>query len=40
MELNVAKMIMLAGGVLVVPVLAFVTSFLFWPGALLKAYNW
>ncbi|XP_031587339.1 monoacylglycerol lipase abhd6-A [Oreochromis aureus] len=40
MELNVAKTILLAGGVLVVPVLAFVTSFLFWPGALLKAYNW
>ncbi|XP_040888860.1 monoacylglycerol lipase abhd6-A-like [Toxotes jaculatrix] len=40
MELGVTKTIMLAGGVLVLPVLAFVTSFLFWPGALLKAYNW
>uniref|UniRef100_A0A3Q0RPM2 Abhydrolase domain containing 6, acylglycerol lipase n=1 Tax=Amphilophus citrinellus TaxID=61819 RepID=A0A3Q0RPM2_AMPCI len=32
--------VMLAGGVLVAPVLAFVTSFLLWPGVLLKAYNW
>nr|XP_020466800.1 monoacylglycerol lipase ABHD6 [Monopterus albus] len=40
MELSVGLMIMLAGGVLVLPVLAFITSFLFWPGALLKAYNW
>lgn len=37
MELSV---VMLAGGVLVAPVLAFVTSFLLWPGVLLKAYNW
>ncbi|KAM4588039.1 monoacylglycerol lipase abhd6-A-like isoform 1-T1 [Odontesthes bonariensis] len=40
MELSVAKTVMLTGGILVVPVLAFVTSFLFWPGVLLKAYNW
>ncbi|XP_023279936.1 monoacylglycerol lipase ABHD6 [Seriola lalandi dorsalis] len=39
MELGVTKS-MLAGGVLVLPVLAFITSFVFWPGALLKAYNW
>ncbi|KAK2915456.1 monoacylglycerol lipase abhd6-A-like isoform X1 [Channa argus] len=31
---------MLAGGVLVLPVLAFISSFMFWPGTLLKAYNW
>ncbi|XP_029990970.1 LOW QUALITY PROTEIN: monoacylglycerol lipase ABHD6 [Sphaeramia orbicularis] len=40
MELCVTKVMMLAGGVLAVPVLAFITSFLFWPGVLLKAYNW
>ena len=40
MELGATKTIILAGGVLVLPVLAFITSFLFWPGALLKAYNW
>lgn len=40
MEQGVAKVIMLAGSILVVPVLAFVTSYLFYPGALLKAYNW
>lgn len=34
------ELIMLSGGVLVVPVLAFITSFLFWPGALLRVYNW
>ncbi|XP_045884650.1 monoacylglycerol lipase abhd6-A-like [Micropterus dolomieu] len=34
------ELIMLSGGILVVPILAFITSFLFWPGALLKAYNW
>ncbi|KAM9362452.1 monoacylglycerol lipase abhd6-A-like [Symphorus nematophorus] len=34
------ELIMLSGGILVVPVLAFITSFLFWPGTLLKAYNW
>ncbi|XP_062271479.1 monoacylglycerol lipase abhd6-A-like [Scomber scombrus] len=40
MEQSVAKTIMLAGSILVVPVLAFVTSYLFWPGVILKAYNW
>ncbi|XP_039972210.1 monoacylglycerol lipase abhd6-A-like [Xiphias gladius] len=40
MELGVTKTIILAGGILVLPVLAFVTSLLFWPGTLLKAYNW
>lgn len=40
MELGATKTIMLAGGVLVVPVLAFITSLVFWPGVLLKAYNW
>ncbi|XP_070758312.1 monoacylglycerol lipase abhd6-A-like [Enoplosus armatus] len=34
------ELIILSGGILVVPVLAFITSFLFWPGVLLKAYNW
>ncbi|KAF1392108.1 hypothetical protein PFLUV_G00049110 [Perca fluviatilis] len=34
------ELIMLSGGILALPVLAFITSFLFWPGVLLKAYNW
>ena len=34
------ELIVLSGGILVVPVLAFITSVLFWPGQLLKAYNW
>ncbi|XP_047440078.1 monoacylglycerol lipase ABHD6-like [Mugil cephalus] len=40
MELSGAKTIILAGGVLLLPVLTFVTSFLFWPGILIRAYNW
>lgn len=40
MELSVTKTLMLTGGVLLLPVLAFVASFVFWPGQLLKAYNW
>ncbi|XP_069372725.1 monoacylglycerol lipase abhd6-A [Paralichthys olivaceus] len=39
MELNVAKVIVPAGGIIILPFLTFIT-FLFWPGALLKAYNW
>ncbi|XP_068578338.1 monoacylglycerol lipase abhd6-A-like [Cebidichthys violaceus] len=34
------ELIILSGGIVVLPVLAFVASFLFWPGVLLKAYNW
>ncbi|XP_024126581.1 monoacylglycerol lipase abhd6-A [Oryzias melastigma] len=34
------RSLMLTGGVLLLPVLVFVTSLLFWPGVLLKAYNW
>ncbi|XP_054473796.1 monoacylglycerol lipase abhd6-A-like [Anoplopoma fimbria] len=34
------ELILLSGGILVLPVFAFITSFLFWPGVLLKAYNW
>uniref|UniRef100_A0A672IFX1 AB hydrolase-1 domain-containing protein n=1 Tax=Salarias fasciatus TaxID=181472 RepID=A0A672IFX1_SALFA len=40
MELSVTKMIWLAGSVLVVPALAVFTSFLLWPGVVIKAYNW
>lgn len=40
MELTVDKVAMLTGGIVAFPVFAFVTSLLFWPGALLKAYNW
>lgn len=31
---------MLTGSLLLLPVVLFVSSFLFWPGLLLKAYNW
>ncbi|XP_049442963.1 monoacylglycerol lipase abhd6-A-like [Epinephelus fuscoguttatus] len=34
------ELIMLSGGILVLPVLAFITSFLFWPGVLVNVYNW
>uniref|UniRef100_A0A3Q2D0X2 AB hydrolase-1 domain-containing protein n=1 Tax=Cyprinodon variegatus TaxID=28743 RepID=A0A3Q2D0X2_CYPVA len=40
MELSVAAMLTLTGGVLLLPVVAFIITFLFWPGALLRAYNW
>ncbi|XP_060925497.1 monoacylglycerol lipase abhd6-B-like [Limanda limanda] len=39
MELNVAKMIIPAGGIMLLPFLTLIT-FLYWPGAMLKAYNW
>ncbi|XP_034388990.1 monoacylglycerol lipase abhd6-A-like [Cyclopterus lumpus] len=34
------ELILLSGGVLLLPVFAVVASFLFWPGVFLKAYNW
>lgn len=34
------ELIVLSGGILAVPLLAFITSLVFWPGMLLKAYNW
>ncbi|KAF3856745.1 hypothetical protein F7725_017468 [Dissostichus mawsoni] len=34
------EMIMISGCILVLPVFAFIYSFMFWPGYLLKAYNW
>ncbi|XP_027859651.1 monoacylglycerol lipase abhd6-A-like [Xiphophorus couchianus] len=40
MEPTWAKTLLLTGGVLLVPVFALVTSVVFWPGVLLKAYNW
>uniref|UniRef100_A0A3Q2QIM9 Abhydrolase domain containing 6, acylglycerol lipase n=1 Tax=Fundulus heteroclitus TaxID=8078 RepID=A0A3Q2QIM9_FUNHE len=40
MELSVAKTLMLTGGIVFLPVLVFITSYVFWPGVLLKAYNW
>lgn len=40
MEFGVGETLTVAAGVLLVPVVAFVASFVFWPGALLKAYNW
>lgn len=36
-----ARTVMLTGSLLLVlPVLVFITSFVFWPGLLIKAYNW
>ncbi|KAM7401648.1 hypothetical protein PAMP_016945 [Pampus punctatissimus] len=40
MEQSVVKTIMLAGSILVFPVVAFITSILFCPRVLIKAYNW
>ncbi|XP_071373838.1 monoacylglycerol lipase abhd6-A-like [Centroberyx affinis] len=40
MELDVSNMLMLAGSTLALPILAFLTSFLLWPAALIKVYYW
>ncbi|XP_013870784.1 monoacylglycerol lipase abhd6-A [Austrofundulus limnaeus] len=40
MELSVVTVVLLTGGVLLLPVLAFFTTLLLRPGAILKAYNW
>ncbi|XP_072296208.1 monoacylglycerol lipase abhd6-A-like [Eucyclogobius newberryi] len=41
MEVGGAKVAMLTGSVLLLlPVVFFVTSFMFWPGILIKIYNW
>ncbi|XP_055014893.1 monoacylglycerol lipase abhd6-A-like isoform X1 [Boleophthalmus pectinirostris] len=41
MEGGGAKVVMLTGSVLLLlPVVVFVTCFMFWPGRLIKAYNW
>lgn len=40
MDLDVAKMLMLAGGTLALPILGFIASFMFWPAVLIKVYNW
>ncbi|XP_062842184.1 monoacylglycerol lipase ABHD6 [Trichomycterus rosablanca] len=40
MDLDVVNMLIIAGGTLTVPILAFVASFLLWPAALIKVYYW
>ncbi|XP_076027523.1 monoacylglycerol lipase abhd6-A-like [Genypterus blacodes] len=40
MELSAAETLMLGGGIVALPVLAFITTFIFWPGAVIKGYNW
>ncbi|XP_069823079.1 monoacylglycerol lipase ABHD6 isoform X3 [Dendropsophus ebraccatus] len=40
MDLDVLNMFLIAGGTLVIPILAFVTSFFLWPAALIKIYYW
>ncbi|XP_010755235.2 monoacylglycerol lipase abhd6-A [Larimichthys crocea] len=37
---GVMELIIISGGIVVIPILTFITSVLFWPGALIKAYNW
>ncbi|XP_044158085.1 monoacylglycerol lipase abhd6-A-like [Bufo gargarizans] len=40
MDLDVLNMFLIAGGTLLIPILAFVTSFFLWPAALLRIYYW
>lgn len=40
MDLDVVNMLVLAGGTLAIPILAFMASFLLWPSALIKVYYW
>ncbi|XP_028302156.1 monoacylglycerol lipase abhd6-B-like [Gouania willdenowi] len=40
MELSAARIVVLTGGLLLFPAVVFITSFIFWPGALIRTYNW
>ncbi|XP_040215147.1 monoacylglycerol lipase ABHD6 [Rana temporaria] len=40
MDLDVLNMFLIAGGTLLIPILAFLTSFFLWPAALIKIYYW
>ncbi|XP_063797617.1 monoacylglycerol lipase ABHD6 [Pseudophryne corroboree] len=40
MDLDVLNMFLIAGGTLIIPILAFVVSFFLWPAALIKIYYW
>ncbi|OCT56902.1 hypothetical protein XELAEV_18004264mg [Xenopus laevis] len=40
MDIDVLNMFLVAGGTLLVPLLAFMTSFLLWPAALIRIYYW
>ncbi|XP_036840197.1 monoacylglycerol lipase ABHD6 [Oncorhynchus mykiss] len=40
MDVDVVNMFVLAGGTLVIPILAFFASFYMWPAAIIHVYNW
>ncbi|XP_061074945.1 monoacylglycerol lipase ABHD6 [Conger conger] len=40
MDLELGNLFFIAGGTLVIPILAFVASFLLWPAALIRVYYW
>ncbi|KAM8930155.1 monoacylglycerol lipase ABHD6 [Pelodytes ibericus] len=40
MDLDILNMFLIAGGTLLIPILAFIVSFLVWPVALIKIYYW
>lgn len=39
-DLDVVNLFLIAGGTLVLPILAFLASFLLWPSVLIKVYYW
>ncbi|XP_036387438.1 monoacylglycerol lipase ABHD6-like [Megalops cyprinoides] len=40
MDFEMGNMVFIAGGTLVIPILAFMASFLLWPSALIRVYYW
>ncbi|KAJ8372026.1 hypothetical protein AAFF_G00295380 [Aldrovandia affinis] len=40
MDLDVLNMLLIAGGTLALPILAFMASFFLWPSALIRVYYW
>ncbi|XP_063283632.1 monoacylglycerol lipase ABHD6 [Pelobates fuscus] len=40
MDLDIVNMFLIAGGTLLIPILAFTASFLVWPAALINIYYW
>lgn len=39
-DLDLVNLLIIAGGTLAIPILAFVASVLLWPSALIKVYYW
>lgn len=40
MDTDVLNLLLIAGGTLALPILAFLASFFLWPSALIRVYFW